>query len=331
MFHNLDPDNPEDALIARGLKVLRERIEVENIPPSKLDETLNVATWNIREFGKVPRSKAAIHYIAEIMSQFDVIAVTELRAELGDLERVLDLLGPYWKVVFNDFGMDRAGNRERMAFVYDKRMAVFTGMAAEADEPRKKDQETGEYLPQYTWWRAPYMASFRAGNFDFTLLAAHIRWGDDEEHRLSGIEGLAAWVAKRAKDRAVFDKDIILLGDFNIPDLEGPLYRAFADRGWTLPAGIVRASRGTNLSQRNRYDQILYNSRYTKLGDPIGGDLDFYRGDFSPLFPEGLVEETSRTKLTYQLSDHLPLWIQIDTWNDDEVLDQIIDQSVEPG
>jgi hypothetical protein len=62
MFHG---DLPLD--IASGLKVLRDRIQAARIPSSKLDETLNIATWNVREFGKVRRSEAAIHYIAEII------------------------------------------------------------------------------------------------------------------------------------------------------------------------------------------------------------------------------------------------------------------------
>jgi hypothetical protein len=38
--------------IADGLIALRGRIEKGGIPSSKLDVTLNLATWNIREFGK---------------------------------------------------------------------------------------------------------------------------------------------------------------------------------------------------------------------------------------------------------------------------------------
>ncbi len=40
--------------IADGLIELRKRIDRAQIPSSKLDETLNLATWNIREFGKKP-------------------------------------------------------------------------------------------------------------------------------------------------------------------------------------------------------------------------------------------------------------------------------------
>ena len=73
--------------VARGLQELRKRIDRAKIPASKLDETINVATWNIRDFGKSKRGTPAIHFIAEIINQFDLVALTELRDKLGDLER----------------------------------------------------------------------------------------------------------------------------------------------------------------------------------------------------------------------------------------------------
>lgn len=77
--------------VAEGLKELRARIDAAKIPSSKLDETLNLATWNIREFGKRRRSEAAIHYIAEIVGQFDLVSVVELRDNLTDLGRILPI------------------------------------------------------------------------------------------------------------------------------------------------------------------------------------------------------------------------------------------------
>ena len=78
---------------ARGLKYLRERIAAAKIPSSKLDETINIATWNIMEFGKSRRRDASIHYIAEIINQFDLVAITELRDNTDDLKRVMHILG----------------------------------------------------------------------------------------------------------------------------------------------------------------------------------------------------------------------------------------------
>jgi integrase len=112
MFHgNLDIDT------AKGLKALKKRIDKADIPSSKLDESINVATWNIRDFGKKRRRKASIHYIAEILNQFDLVAIVELRRNLQDLRRVMDILGPYWEVVYSDYTQDFGGNWERFAFL----------------------------------------------------------------------------------------------------------------------------------------------------------------------------------------------------------------------
>ena len=72
--------------IAQSLLALQKRIVAAKIPPSKLDETINVAVWNVREFGKMRRTEAAVHYIAEIIGQFDLV---ELRDDHTDLGRVM--------------------------------------------------------------------------------------------------------------------------------------------------------------------------------------------------------------------------------------------------
>lgn len=309
--------------IAKGLKVLRRRIEDARIPPTKLDESLKVATWNIREFGRRKRREASIHFIAEIIGQFDVVSVVELRDNPGDLQRVLRILGPYWAAVFSDFNTDGGGNRERIAYVYDKRAAVFTGLAAEPDPPRKKDSKTGEYLPRITWWRSPFMASFRAGNFDFILVTAHIRWGSGAAARVPPLELLAQWLAKRRKERYVFDKDILLLGDFNIPSRKDPTFEAITSTGLRVPPGLLKPDFGTNLAKDKRYDQILHFPVHESLFTNRGGVLDYYCGNHASLFPN---MQMTKKEFTYQLSDHLPLWLQLDTWNDDIKLDQILNR-----
>ena len=40
---------------AQGLLALKKRIAAAKIPPSQFDETIPVAVWNLREFGKVHR------------------------------------------------------------------------------------------------------------------------------------------------------------------------------------------------------------------------------------------------------------------------------------
>jgi hypothetical protein len=304
--------------IADGLIELRRRIGLARIPSSKLDESLNVAVWNIREFGKKARLDASIYYIAEILSNFDLVALVELRDNLADLKRVIDLLGPYWRVVFSDTIADAGGNHERVGYLYDKRMIAFTGLAAEADPPRFKTK-TGEYLPRQSWWRAPYLASFRAGNFDFVMITVHIRWGKSEASRRGEIEALADWVEARRKDKYADDTDIIVTGDFNIPSRESPLYKAATKHGLMAPESIL-ALPGTNLAMTETYDQILLHPTNRNRFSDFGGFVDFYQGDWKALYPSAAHRPKTPQSFTYELSDHLPLWVQLNTDIADERL-----------
>jgi len=311
--------------IALGLRELQERIRKAQIPSSKIDESLNLATWNIREFGKEKRSKAAVHLIAEILGQFDLIAIAELRDNLKDLGRVMAILGPYWRAVYSDYLEDPGGNRERFAYLYDERAVTFTGLASEADPPRKKNARTGEYESLITWWRNPYIGSFRSSSLDFIVVTAHIRWGDDPAARSKELSMLADWVDRRVKDKSWEDKDIIVVGDFNIPSLDDSLYKAVTAKGLRAPTPLLRTDIGTDLEKVKRYDQILHYPKFTKSFSNNGGILDFYDGDYAKLFP-GMT--LSKQEFTYQVSDHLPLWVQLNTDVETERLEQIINLPV---
>ena len=306
--------------IAKGLLALQERIEAAKIPSSKIDETLNIATWNVREFGKKRRTEAAIHYIAEIIGQFDLVGIVELRDNLTDLSRVLKILGPYWRAVYSDMIPDAGGNRERIAYIYDKRATTFNGLAAEANAPRKK--KGLEYLPENSFWRSPYMASFKSGNFDFVVLTTHIRWGDSIQARRDELEMLADWVEGKRLEKYAEDTDLIVMGDFNIPSRTGPLFEAITKHGLQVPKALLGTEHGSNLRKDKRYDQILHYPTFSENFTNAGGVLDFFidESGIKQLFAGGM----TKTKFTYQMSDHLPLWIQINTDIDGQQLEQII-------
>lgn len=313
--------------IAQGLLALKNRIVAAKIPPSKLDETINVAVWNIREFGKIHRTEAAIHYIAEILGQFDLVALVELRADLTDLGRVLPILGPSWDVVYSDWIDDAGGNKERTAFLFDRRAVMFNGLAAEVDAPRGK--QGTEYLATQSFWRAPYMCSFRAGNFDFIVIATHARWGDSIEGRQAELQVLADWIDMRFKDKFAEDHDLIVMGDFNVPKIGDSLFKALTSRGLQVPDALVNLRAGSqviggsNLGKDARYDQILHLPTLKKRFSNEGGALDFFGSDanIKVLFPD---KDYTRDKFSFQLSDHFPLWVQIKTDIDGERLNQIV-------
>src|SRR5256885_14983178 len=217
--------------IAKGLKVLQSRIAKAGIPAWKLGETLHTRTRNIREFGKKGRRAAAIHYIAEILGQFDLISIAELRDTLPDLGRVLEVLGPFWRVIYSDALRDSGGNNERVGFIYDKRAVAFSGFAATANPPREKVGNLD--LPKFHCGREPLMASFSAGSFDFVLFAAHAQWWTPPG-RLLKLQSLAQWVDLKRKEKTCEDKDLIIVGDFNIETPEQ--LAALTGKGLQMPA-----------------------------------------------------------------------------------------------
>lgn len=185
-----------------------------------------------------------------------MIGVTELRDDLRDLRRVLDVLGPYWSAVYSDAMLDAGGNRERIGYIFDKRQVAFNGLASAAFGARKK--KGTEYIPEVNWWRAPFMASFKSGNFDFVVLTTHVRWGDSEAGRKPEIQAIADWVDGKAglikKGRKSWDEpDIFVMGDFNTPSRESDLFAALASKGLQIPTALRKDEFGTNLARDKRY------------------------------------------------------------------------------
>ncbi len=313
--------------IAKGLLALKKRIASANIPSSKLDESINVAVWNIREFGKKKRTDAALHYIAEILGQFDLVALVELRSDLTDLGCVLRYLGPSWDIVYSDWIEDDGGNGERVGYLYDRRAVSFNGLAAEVDAPRTKDGT--EFLPPKSFWRAPYLCSFRAGNFDFVALATHTRWGDSIEGRRAELQMLADWVDTRIKSKFTEDHDLIVMGDFNVPKIGDELFSALTSRGLKVPKSLLQLKAGdmvlggSNLGKDARFDQILHLPTLPENFTKAGGVVDFFIDDahIKELFPDS---NYTRQQFSFQISDHMPIWIQIKTDIEAFRLDQIV-------
>lgn len=304
-----------------GLRALRERIAAAGVPTSPR-HTRVLATWNVRELGRRPRRSASLLYIAEVIRAFDLVSIVELRDDLSELREILRILGPAWAALYSAPVFDQGGNRERSAFVFDTRRVRHTGLASGAQAPRTK--RGAEYLAKIDWWRAPYIASFHAGDRELLIVTAHIRWGASPASRIPELALFADWVAvEMAKDPLARGREIIAMGDFNVPRIDSPQYEALTRRGLTMPAALAGVH-GTNLAKNKRYDQLLCTwgtasgtgssggggkgSGETARGfTGKGGTVDFYTGGIRALYPGGV----DKRQFTYEMSDHLPLWAEL--------------------
>lgn len=288
----------EAAHAPSGLEVLRGRIRAAHVPAARSDN-LRLATWNIRELGKHPRMEESIKLIAAIIATFDLVAVVELRDDLGDMRRILRSLGPNWSIVFSDYLADPGGNRERVGFAFNRERVTFTGLASTADGPRRRVADG--YVSSIPWWRPPFMASFQARELEFVLLAAHVRWGGTANQRRTEVEALADWVMGRTTEQFFAGKSVFVVGDFNLQ-----LHAGASLGGLVVPSALADTVK-TDLAQHKRYDQILCLPRDASRFTGRAGALDFYCGDYRPLLPQTKI---TKERFTLELSDHLPLWAE---------------------
>ncbi|HVF49610.1 MAG TPA: endonuclease/exonuclease/phosphatase family protein [Pyrinomonadaceae bacterium] len=338
-YYYLDGRKPEDKKIADGILRLKNGFTEEKFPGRTVDDTLLLATWNIREFesGKYGlRDKESIFYIAEVITRFDIVAVQEVRDDLSSLNLLMKYLGGWWKYLLTGVTEGTMGNRERMAFIYDSRKINFGGFASEIVVPPVKRKGKPDLEPSNQLARTPFMVGFRAGWFKFTICTTHILYGEsvaEDPNRIKEIEVLAKFLAERASEPYAWSKNMIMLGDFNVFDTTNKTLTAITDQGFVIPKQILNTP--SNALRNKHFDQIAFitpDIRQDQLELCSAGVFDFYKyvyrledeelyaaamGDPYAKDKDGKKrDEKARARYykewrTFQMSDHLPLWIEL--------------------
>ena len=342
LLHGL-PDADRARTIA-GLQRLRGALD-EQLPRKTLDETMLLGTWNIRELDSSKygeRTAEAYLYLAEVISRLDVVAVQEVRNDLGGLRQLSAALGPTWNWIVTDVTEGRAGNGERMAFLFDTRTVQFTGLASELVLPPLPGG-----VPSQQIARTPFAAGFRAGWSNFQLATVHIVYGSDEAEdprRVEEIRRLAAALAKRTEDPHTWPRTLVLLGDFNIFHRGDQTMASLTAEGWMVPEELQTIP-GTNVPRNKHYDQIAVRAdpserphfRTTGRAGVFDPLAQVYRVEDEPDYAAVMGGSYRRTKAggrrgvanrnryyrqwrTFQMSDHLPLWVEVVTDYSDDYL-----------
>lgn len=307
-----DYDRSTRLRAVNSLQALRAQLEKE-VPARTGEDTLLLATWNIREFDSEkygPRCRESLYLIAEILDHFDLIAVQEVRADLRALREVMALLGKWWDVVFTDVTYGRAGNDERMAFLFDTRKVRFSGLAGEVVLPGEKGN-----VVQLA--RTPFICGFKCSWIAFDICTVHTYYGSatpNEPRRLKEIGSLAKILASRVD--AGDTPNVILVGDFNIFSRRDKTFRALLDEGFSVPTQLTSLKKGSNVKQDKEYDQIAFLERKRRFNVRRAGIFNFYRsvfrdGDEATWKPVMGDAKKYTDWRTYQMSDHLPMWVEL--------------------
>lgn len=184
--------------------------------------------------------------------------------------------------------------------------------------------------------RTPFLVTFQAGWLKFILCTVHIYYGSGREgmeRRNREIRKLTEFLADRAKKENDTDADnfFFVLGDFNILGKGHTTWESLHTNDFMVPAELREIPEGSNVKRDKAYDQIAFwkrkkrrDGQQTAIDTGNAGIFDFFRyvfryGDDDPEQEDEryYASEVGKTRLsystwrTYQMSDHLPMWLEV--------------------
>lgn len=257
-----------------------------------IPQTITIASFNIRIYSNSSRDDEELGYIADILQKYDLIAIQELRDE-EVLQRTVDIL----KARGTECGYEISepvgkGVKERYAFLYrkDKVNTVCMG--------KLYQEQNDEFI------REPFYATFKAGNFDFTLITIHVLYGSSKTARRLEIRELTT-VYNRVQNEDPTEQDIIILGDFNFtPDDEG------FDNLKTIPTMtfLIEPPNKTTITDTSLYDNFWFQNEYLSEYNQNSG-IDMF---------DEIMFNNDDTKAKLTVSDHRPIWAEFDITQPDD-------------
>lgn len=301
--------------VAAEKRALRAHRKVRGIPAKTADAVL-IATWNIANLGTQLRRDTDFALIAEMLSWFDIVAVQEVNDNFADLVYIVQLMGTKYRYVMSD----AAGNNERMAFVYDSRKIKLAEEIGEVAFPPSQYQSvrvdgvTGAFAG---FDRSPYLATFVADHFSLTLLNVHLYFGGEQQthihRRALETAAVARWSRIRAGSKYATTRDVLALGDFNMPRGEpgNLVYGAATQAGLKRPLHSSQVA--SAIASDNQYDQILYFPEQSEPKLKAMGVFDYDTAIFSSLWQGAAAQDRVKFSayLRYYMSDHRPVWCQM--------------------
>ena len=255
--------------------------------------TFRLATWNIRIFSDNSRNDEELQLIANVLIDYDFIAILELRDEnvLKRTERILEFMGKDYDYLMSG----RVGGKvkERYAFLFDRQIVNVL--------------EDGKVFPDPhdTFFREPYFASFRAGKFDFTAIVIHVIWGTSVAKRRSEVQELAD-VYQAVQEMNGVEQDVILMGDFNRNPDDQKAYQPLMQISGMLH--LFNLPKKSHIKDSSLYDNIFFQSLHVTEYTGESGVDRFDETDFG----------NNDKAASLAVSDHRPVWgkFRIDTDDD---------------
>ncbi len=257
-----------------------------NLPGVARDgNSIRVAAFNIQVFGEKKMSNPrVVALMAEIVRQFDIVAIQEVRSKTDILPRFVDQInatGRHYDYVIGP-RLGRTSSKEQYVFVFDTasieidRTALYT--ISDPDDLLHREPLVG-------WFRVRGPPPEEA--FTFSLVNIHT----DPDETKQELDALAD-VFRAVRDDGRGEDDVIILGDLNVDERNFGRLGQISNIHWAV-SGVPTNTRGTK-----QYDNILFSNLATTEYTGRWGVFDMIR-QFNLTTEEAL-----------EISDHMPVWAE---------------------
>ena len=313
--------------------------------PKKANNEIDLATWNIANLGVQKRRDKDLKLIAYMLTKFDIIAIQEIKSQLANYEKILEYMGSRFDTLFTDV----AGGGERLGVIYRKSKLSRGSLVGELDYNPNGKIIDGEYVvtPKKQKFnlagkkvetffdnfnRNPFLTTWKVKNSNTTFMLAnvHIYFGEKEKkngssakflNRVAEVYFLADWaheLEKKKNNKTVYEPNIILIGDMNVPTVKSDdkVYQALKRRGFRPTK--YSSQTGTTLQEFTKYDQIIFNNNnmvVKEIHNQTAVVVDFDNFIFKDLWKQ--VENKERTLVQFKaftrfaVSDHRPVFTRL--------------------
>ncbi|QDS92464.1 Endonuclease/Exonuclease/phosphatase family protein [Roseimaritima multifibrata] len=310
---------------------IKEHIVASGVP-RKQDGNLVFATWNLKEFGQAKKHPEFYCYIAEIMFAFDLVVIQEVRRSIRELQILSNMLGDSWTYVINDVTEGNAGNGERSAILYDTKRVDFSGFSGElvvADGHQIK--------------RTPHITGFITGWKHFSIINVHLDPGNSSTNaaeRKGELKRIMNTLEPKVGIGGLGFENIILTGDFNFyPQVDDASVAMLKnDYGFEQVENLSDVD--TTLAMNTHtYDRMfIRRDEFFEIAKDKDGNENGRVVEFRTLFESNLITYKAKAKADYesrnptktlddnaypnyfwvhwlsrQISDHYPIWLEINT------------------
>lgn len=256
-------------------------------------ETAKIAAFNIQIFGQAKSQKQDVMAVLrDIVREFDVVLIQEIRDASEEtipnfVDAINQMEGPEYGFTRSE-RVGRTSSKEAYAYIYNSETVQFI----QGSDYVYNDVDD-------VFEREPYIAGFKAGNFDFVLVGIHVK-PDDAYNEIGNLSLVVSSIQTVSPN----ENDIIVMGDFNADG-------SYFDEDDT-----------SNLFKASEYNWLISNDMDTMVKTDYTYDrivvLDLtlnheYDGGSAQVFYFDQVYGLNNQTFVAEVSDHYPVFAQYKT------------------